>query len=262
MKLKMRKLSIVVGVFGTLALFSVSVAKPLFIPSVAHAQASTCQDPIEGWYKCWQKYSTVNTQMDQWCAYADPTTNGGSSKRDQCRLVLMSQIDFSPPGIRATDKCKDAEAVQKSAGDCYVLINSGSWRTALKKFSDNCTFDSPTAKCSETERTKFAEDNKWAISKTSATGNSNKAVNTNDTAQKNAFIDRITTYLRWIISGIGILSVFGLVIAGIQYTAAQDNPQNVAAAKSRINNIIIGILIYLTMFALLQWLIPGGVFSF
>ncbi len=59
---------------------------------------------------------------------------------------------------------------------------------------------------------------------------------------------------------VGIVVVMTIVIGGIQYSAARDNPQAVAAAKKRISQALIALVIYLFMFAFLQWLVPGGVF--
>lgn len=71
---------------------------------------------------------------------------------------------------------------------------------------------------------------------------------------------------RWLIVVINILSaVAGLIITiviiigGIQYTTAKDDPQAVAAAKGRITNAILALAVYIFFYAMLQWLVPGGV---
>jgi len=241
------------------ALILLSVA--IFLPKPSFAQASRCADPIEAWYECWQKLSTFRNQVNQWCAFADPSNTSGGSKRQACELTLYGSLDYTPTGIATTDKCKTAESALKTPDACYVELKSGAWKTALNNFSDTCTFADPTPECSEQQREQFAEDNNWAVDSSASSSSSSGAVDTTNSAQRSKFIERISTYIRWLTVGVGILSVFGLVISGIQYAAAQENPQSVAAAKSRINNIVIGILIYLTMFGLLQWLIPGGVFG-
>lgn len=60
--------------------------------------------------------------------------------------------------------------------------------------------------------------------------------------------------------GVGVLAVLGFVVVGIQYTTARDNEGQVAKAKERIGQIVIGLVIYALLYALLQFLIPGGVF--
>jgi hypothetical protein len=75
---------------------------------------------------------------------------------------------------------------------------------------------------------------------------------------------QIVGYIRDIINVLS--AVAGVVIAamiaygGIQYTMSRDNPQMTAAAKGRIINALLALVIYLFTFSLLQWLVPGGVF--
>ena len=56
--------------------------------------------------------------------------------------------------------------------------------------------------------------------------------------------------------GIGILAVIGISVSGIQYLTAGGNEEKTRKAKRRIFEIIIGIAIYVLIFALLQWLLP------
>lgn len=60
--------------------------------------------------------------------------------------------------------------------------------------------------------------------------------------------------------GVGILGTLGIVIAGIQYATATDNAQQIAKAKARIAQIVIGLAIWGTLYVFLSWLIPGGLF--
>lgn len=62
-------------------------------------------------------------------------------------------------------------------------------------------------------------------------------------------------------AGVGVLGVLGLVISGITYLTARDNEQQVAKAKSRILQIVIGLAIFAVLYVGLQWLIPGGIFG-
>ena len=59
-----------------------------------------------------------------------------------------------------------------------------------------------------------------------------------------------------------VLAVIGsIVIAGIQYTTANGNASAVASAKNRIFISVVVLIMYIFGFALLQWLIPGGIGS-
>ena len=62
--------------------------------------------------------------------------------------------------------------------------------------------------------------------------------------------------------GVGILAVIGITIAGINYLTAGGNEQKTRKAKHRILQIVIGVVIYVIMYAALQWLLPGGKLDF
>lgn len=57
---------------------------------------------------------------------------------------------------------------------------------------------------------------------------------------------------------VGIVVVLSIIVAGIQYASAADDPGKVAAAKKRIYNAMTALLVYLFLFGFLQWLLPGG----
>lgn len=74
----------------------------------------------------------------------------------------------------------------------------------------------------------------------------------------------ITSYIRLFTNGlsalVGIVIVVMVVVGGIQYSMARDNPQAVAAARQKIINAVLALLLFVFMFAFLQWIIPGGLF--
>lgn len=59
-----------------------------------------------------------------------------------------------------------------------------------------------------------------------------------------------------------VASVIMIIVGGIQYTSSGGNPQAVSAAKQKIMNVFIGLLAFVFLYAFLQWLIPGGIFTF
>jgi len=62
-------------------------------------------------------------------------------------------------------------------------------------------------------------------------------------------------------AGVGIAAVGGIIYGSIMYTTAGDNEGQVKQAKEIIRNVIIGIIAYVAMYALLQFIVPGGIFS-
>lgn len=56
--------------------------------------------------------------------------------------------------------------------------------------------------------------------------------------------------------GVGILSVIGISVVGVQYLTAGGSEEQTRKAKRRMFEIIIGVVIYVVAFALMSWLIP------
>jgi hypothetical protein len=59
---------------------------------------------------------------------------------------------------------------------------------------------------------------------------------------------------------VGVVIVIMIAVGGIQYSAARDNPQEAAAAKQKIYNAVLALVVYLFSFAFLQYIVPGGIF--
>lgn len=59
--------------------------------------------------------------------------------------------------------------------------------------------------------------------------------------------------------GLGAAAVIGVVVAGIMYLTARDNESQVTAAKQRLLNTVIGLIAWVVMFSVVNWLIPGAV---
>lgn len=74
--------------------------------------------------------------------------------------------------------------------------------------------------------------------------------------------DLISKYLnpavQLLSAAVGIVIVIAIVIGGIQYGSSAGDPQQAAAAKARIRNAIIALLTFLFLYALLNFLLPGG----
>lgn len=76
----------------------------------------------------------------------------------------------------------------------------------------------------------------------------------------NPIVDMAFALFRFLSAGVGLLVIGSVIFAGIQYSASRGNPQATGAAIKRITNAIIGLLIYIFMFAILNFIIPGGLF--
>ena len=62
-------------------------------------------------------------------------------------------------------------------------------------------------------------------------------------------------------AGVGILAVGGIAYGTVLYTSAGDKADQVKKAKDMFVNVAIGLLVYGLMYAILNFLIPGGLFN-
>lgn len=69
-------------------------------------------------------------------------------------------------------------------------------------------------------------------------------------------LNLILTIVTW---GVGIAATVGLVWTSIKYIMSSGDPGKTAQAKMRILEIVIGLALYASLWAILNWLLPGGV---
>jgi hypothetical protein len=73
--------------------------------------------------------------------------------------------------------------------------------------------------------------------------------------------DLTVEIIRFLSFGVGIAVVGGIAAGGVVYATSQGNPAGTQKGITIITNSIVGLLLYLLMFALLQFLIPGGILT-
>lgn len=74
----------------------------------------------------------------------------------------------------------------------------------------------------------------------------------------NPILAYLVAILRFLTYGVGIVVTMMIIIGGIQYSAAGGNAQAVGAAKMRIMNAVIALILYIFAFAILNFVVPGG----
>lgn len=62
-------------------------------------------------------------------------------------------------------------------------------------------------------------------------------------------------------AGVGVLALAGIVYGAVLYTSAGGNPEQVKKAKGIFMNVVIGVIAFAGMYALLNFIIPGGVLN-
>jgi len=76
----------------------------------------------------------------------------------------------------------------------------------------------------------------------------------------NPVADLAFAIIRLLSDGVGLVVIGSIIVAGIQYTTSQDDPQATAAAQQRIKSSITALIIFIFAYAILNYVIPAGFF--
>lgn len=190
-------------------------------------------------------------------------------------MVLMCGAIFG--GVVYADAADDAAAKAKTKPDCDdigAIWFKGKCRARLsedqKKLKDKidkCTKAGKTwyeDKCMEKEDARKAIEEKNAGSGGSSSEDCPDGVKTamfgcvKDDGKGEPVFKLLGMVINIMTFGIGSLAVFGIVFSGFQYASARDNEAQVKKAKERITNIVIGLVVYAVAYAVISWLLPGG----
>ena len=72
----------------------------------------------------------------------------------------------------------------------------------------------------------------------------------------------VTNYIKPAINflsiGVGIIVIAMVIVGAIQYSGSGGNPQTVSAAKKKIFNALLALLLFALSYAFLNFIIPGG----
>ncbi len=88
-------------------------------------------------------------------------------------------------------------------------------------------------------------------------GIDNKSGNIED----NAIFVLLRRLINFLTGLIGIVAVVMIIVSGVMYTTAGDRDEQITKAKTMLKNTVIGIILYIFMGLILNFLIPGGLFG-
>lgn len=86
------------------------------------------------------------------------------------------------------------------------------------------------------------------------------SIDVNCASGVNPILGYLAGIINFLAAGVGIVVAIMITVAGVEYITARGVPQKVEDAKRRITNAIIALVTFIFMYAILQWLIPGGIF--
>jgi hypothetical protein len=81
------------------------------------------------------------------------------------------------------------------------------------------------------------------------------------TGQCPTITQTVTTIFNWAAIGVGVVVVIMVIVGAIQYTTAGGSQERSKKAIEIIRNAILALAFYLLMWAFLNWLVPGGLFT-
>lgn len=84
--------------------------------------------------------------------------------------------------------------------------------------------------------------------------------NTGDLNSNPIFV-YLKAILRFMAAGIGLAVAGGIIFGGYMYMTARANAGQIEKAKVVIINSVVGLFLFIFMYAILQFIIPGGIFT-
>ncbi len=82
-----------------------------------------------------------------------------------------------------------------------------------------------------------------------------------DNTGNGAIVTYLQLFLKFLSGGIGLVIVLMIVIGGVQYITSAGDPSLVKKAKERIVNALTALMLFILAYAILNFLIPGGIFG-
>ncbi len=90
-----------------------------------------------------------------------------------------------------------------------------------------------------------------------------KAINCSNTQEcfnNNPIVSMLKVAINTLTAAIGIIVTVVIIWAGIEYASSGGDPGRAAQARKRILNAILALIMFVFLWALLQWLVPGSPF--
>ena len=89
--------------------------------------------------------------------------------------------------------------------------------------------------------------------------NGNNCVDKGTTLETNVIIVWLSNIIKFLTVGVGVAATGGVVYGGFLYLTAQGNAGKTQKGVATILNALIGVALYALAFAIINFLVPGGV---
>lgn len=135
---------------------------------------------------------------------------------------------------------------------CYGLKNSGGKSIWVEVDCANPANEIGSTGSAKLDPPKFVKND--------CNGENLRANAPKDSNEHCGILDYLLIGINLLSALVGVVVIAMIIIGGIQYSAAGDDPQKVMAAKSKIANAILALVVFIFMYGFLQWVVPGGIF--
>lgn len=178
-------------------------------------------------------------------------------------LFLIAPVVGAAATVDAAEVCGNLSPTYKKKCETYIATlnkcaatDSKCQDKAFTTYQNNVCGTSVSCM---TDTTKLVPKQSLQSSGSSTTSPYPSVTGSSD-VQSNPIIKWLKAAINLLAAVIGIGSVVMIIVAGIQYSAARDNPQAIQSAKQKIVNVVIALASFIFLWAFMQWLIPGGAF--
>lgn len=190
---------------------------------------------------------TTATEME--CT--DTDTDGDPIDPELCYKANQAQL------LVAKTDCDDPELASASDSSSN---NNNSVRPGSA--SNECLTNPDQPECDQLETTEFEGSYQCGKGDKSVRVSIDIGCRGNDypsTGDVNPIVDMMFALFRFLAAGVGLVIIGSIIVAGIQYTASRGNPQATEASIKRVTNSVIALLIYIFMYAIANFIVPGGI---
>ncbi len=241
----------------TIAAFGVVSLSFLTATSVSAGDPATCtnQSAATVVASCQAGYKDPNIDCSK---DANPASceQGKKIKKDEDQLTKDQYCEKNFPA--SVSACKQGQ----NGGDCDVYTSQGTQNlTKEKQACEAGASEGNKAPASSSGQPTTGGGAKVSADGGDCGGAKTSIIDCGDKKGEEAIGDLLKQFVTVLSVGVGIIAVGSIVFASILYASARDNSGQTQQAITMIRNTVIGILLYIFMVAIVNWLVPGGVIT-
>ena len=193
------------------------------------------------------------------------SSSGGSNGKTNSTSKTNATNKKATSGTAESAKNRDLKAQESKSNN--IGLNTGKTvadnATKSAKNSSNSGGGSKSPEAEDGEDAKTITVNREPRDTNHCGGVETSFISCDDVAEDGSALFRLLAIVLNVVTyGVGAAAVLGVVITGYQYITARDNNvAQVAKAKNRMLQIVIGLAIWIVFWGVLQFLLPGGLFG-